>query len=189
MLILTSFGFESPILCRKLREYVKTEEKNVLVIPFAGRSSDECFKAEKNFLISYGFHPDKIHYVSALEDLKKADYIYVPGGSTFKLLSEVQRLGLCEKIRELIEGGAVYIGSSAGAELSCCDLQYVSVLEDDNFGIIDFDGLGMVEDIIIPHSDQVPVSVKMRCRAFGRQLICIPNDGAAIYSGSEFELI
>src|SRR3989344_8897218 len=48
-------------------------------------------------------------------DINSYDAMYVCGGNTFYLLSEVRRTGFDKKIIDFINSGKVYIGESAGS--------------------------------------------------------------------------
>jgi dipeptidase E len=51
--------------------------------------------------------------------VRNAQAVVVGGGSTWKLLRDVRRLGLLDAIRDRIRAGAPYAGWSAGANLAC----------------------------------------------------------------------
>ena len=57
------------------------------------------------------------------DELKKAldghDIVLVEGGNTFYLLKIVRESGFANVIKDLIEKGVVYIGSSAGSYITC----------------------------------------------------------------------
>src|SRR5205085_3105661 len=51
--------------------------------------------------------------------VEKAQAIYVGGGNTFRLLDQVQRMGIVETIRARVRAGMPYVGISAGTNLAC----------------------------------------------------------------------
>lgn len=57
------------------------------------------------------------------DELKKAldgyDIVMVEGGNTFYLLKAVRESGFANVIKEMIEKGVVYVGSSAGSYITC----------------------------------------------------------------------
>ena len=57
--------------------------------------------------------------VVTIEDLDRADALFVGGGNTFRLLKKLQVGNLLDPIRERVRGGLPYIGSSAGSMISC----------------------------------------------------------------------
>lgn len=184
MLVFTSFGFRAPIVKEKLRDVIVPENKTILIIPFAGYNPISCALNEKNGLIDFGFKEENIYICSDRSSFERAySYIYVPGGNTFKLLSIMQSMQLMESVKRAVEKGTIYIGVSAGAELATSNLEYVSLLEDNNYSLVDYKGLSLIRDVIIPHADQYQVSERMRS-VFGNKqsthILRIANDEVAI---------
>lgn len=188
MLIFTSFGFRSPIVSEKLKGELETKGKSVLIVPFAGFNEINCAAREKAGLCEFGFEEENVFICQSKESIDCTyDYIYVPGGDTFKLLKAVREKGLMEPLRNMVEEGSIYIGVSAGAELATQNLEYVKFLEDNNYSIDNFDGLGLVEDIILPHYDQRGIFDKLCCASTGdvkRKIVGINNDGVVIYDSA-----
>lgn len=79
-----------------------------------------------------------------------AEAFFVGGGNTFRLLDRVIRMGLLEPIRRAVqEGGAVYAGASAGANLAC-----PSIATTNDMPIVQpptFEALGLVPFQLNPH--------------------------------------
>ena len=184
MLVFTSFGFRAPIVKEKLRDVIDPKNKTILIIPFAGYNPISCALNEKNGLIDFGFKEDNIYICSDLSSFERAyNYIYVPGGYTFKLLSTMQSMQLMESVKRAVENGATYIGVSAGAELATVNLEYVRFLEDNNYSLVDYNGLSLVREIIIPHADQHRLSEQMRSVFDTKQsthILRIANDEVAV---------
>ena len=74
----------------------------------------------------------------SVEELNRFDVIVFGGGDASVLLGEINRTGLCDNIKQAIENGLIFLGISAG-----------SMIAAGNFS----DGLGYLENPIIPHSD------------------------------------
>ena len=189
MYIFTSFGFRAPIVREKLEGLLDTRNKSVLVLPFAGFNTESCAENEKNGLVAFGFEAENVFICAGREAFaRKYDYIYLPGGYTFKLLSAMQSLNIMETLRQAVIGGATYIGASAGAEVASSDLEYVKLFEDNDYSCTDFIGLSLVDEVIIPHSDQHRVSEEMHAflgDARRRGFLMIPNDGVILYELTE----
>lgn len=187
MLILTSYGFRVPVVAEKLRRLVETKNKTVLVVPFAAFNNESCAKREKEGLTEFGFEAESIFVYDKEnpENNKKADYVYVPGGNTFKLLYEMKQCGAIEVIRDMVKSGSTYIGASAGAEAATVDIEYVTALEDNNYQFDDYRALGFTDDIIIPHSDQRDHHLMAVCRGLAerkRMAVGIGNDKVHVYN-------
>jgi dipeptidase E len=64
------------------------------------------------------------------KDLEKVDIVFVAGGNSFYLLEKVLESGFDKIIKELVERGVTYVGSSAGAILAGPSIEPVKTLDD-----------------------------------------------------------
>ncbi len=89
------------------------------------------------------------------ELLKDKNAIYVEGGNTFYLLKAVRESGFDKVIKELIEKGVVYIGSSAGSYITCPTIEMATWKkpgeEKERFGVIDLTAMNLVPFLIKAH--------------------------------------
>lgn len=87
--------------------------------------------------------------------LEPAQIIFVAGGNTTYLFEHAHASGFSRMIRELLAGGRLYIGSSAGSILAGPTVE--PFMEDDlpelpkGFVLRNSKGLGLVDDVILPH--------------------------------------
>lgn len=83
-------------------------------------------------------------------DIQDAELILVGGGNTFQLLRECRRRGLLARIRARVrDGGARYLGWSAGANLAC-----PTIMTTNDMPIVDpggFDALALIAFQLNPH--------------------------------------
>ena len=91
------------------------------------------------------------------DQLQKAldghDIVMVEGGNTFYLLKAVRESGFESVIKDLIEKGVVYIGSSAGSYIACPSIVMATWSNRgfDRCGITDYTAMNLVPFLIKAH--------------------------------------
>lgn len=84
---------------------------------------------------------------------KDKNVIHIEGGNTFYLLKAIRETGFAEILKELLNEGKIYIGTSAGAYVMCPTIE-VSDWNDetvDRFGVSDFTALNYVPFLLKVH--------------------------------------
>ncbi|NER18610.1 dipeptidase PepE [Spongiivirga citrea] len=115
-------------------EYLKEElsilfknAKKILFIPYArpnGISHKHYTNAVGVALLSIGKPVDGIHdFDNPTEAIQKAEAIFVGGGNTFLLVKTLHDLNLLSVLREKIEEGTPYLGTSAGSNICGVTMQ------------------------------------------------------------------
>jgi dipeptidase E len=87
--------------------------------------------------------------VVGVDDLDRADALFVGGGNTFRLLNTLYGGGLLDPIRERVRGGMPYIGSSAGTNITAPTIKTTN-----DMPVVwppSLDALGFVSFQINPH--------------------------------------
>ncbi|MFH0873951.1 MAG: Type 1 glutamine amidotransferase-like domain-containing protein [Candidatus Komeilibacteria bacterium] len=93
---------------------------------------------------------------SELRDLlKNKDLVFVEGGNSFYLLKAIRQSHFDIVIRDLIDHGVVYIGSSAGAYVACPTIEMSAWRHDrySHYDLKDLTGMGLVPFIVTVHYD------------------------------------
>lgn len=197
-LLLSSFGFRSPIMREKFAMVIKNDitlrNKTCLVLPYAGFNLENTFQNEKNGLIEFGFSPENIIFVKNREDITRyiPDYIYVPGGDPFKLLDAIRKMGIMTDIVECVtKRHTVYIGVSAGADIATKSIEYVTNLEDNNvIRNMEFEALGLIQEGILCHADHYSYSTVRVCReAVGNKILTIADDQLLTFINGEWNYV
>ncbi|MEI8232963.1 MAG: Type 1 glutamine amidotransferase-like domain-containing protein [bacterium] len=85
------------------------------------------------------------------QDLSTYQIIFVAGGNTFYLLDHVRKSGFDVVIKELLQLGVIYVGSSAGSIIMCPTIEFFRSLDMPSPEMTDFRGLGIFNQLIIPH--------------------------------------
>lgn len=194
MILLSSYGLCSPIVAEKARKYIKPEDKTVLIIPFAGFSNASTAAREINKgLIPFGFKMENIIVADINEPEKnkdvEPDFLYIPGGNPFKLLSEAQKCDLIPWISNLVKNGGSIWGISAGADFCCKDMSYLKLVEDSDYPLDNYIGLDIVKDKkVLCHVDQRPMSLLQQVKDYDeRGIIFLRNDELYVIEEGEYE--
>jgi dipeptidase E len=143
-------------------EFLGTDPKSLTVgfVPTAADPyNDKWFvEADKKALVDIGLKVKEIDIKNKTEnelreEFKGADIIFVAGGNTFYLLRETKKSGFDKIVKECVDKGVVYVGSSAGAYLACPTIEASTWKhhDSDHFSITDFTALNLVPFLITAH--------------------------------------
>ncbi len=133
----------------------------ILFIPYArpgGISHDNYTQIARDAFQKIDLHVKGIHeFESATEAIKQADGIFTGGGNTFVLLSQLYKNNCIETLRDAVNSGIPYLGTSAGSNI--CGL---TINTTNDMPIVyppSFKALGLVPFNINPHYlDPIPNS-------------------------------
>jgi len=96
--------------------------KRLLFVPFALHDREAYTRKVRERLAPLGIAVDGLRIEDDSSDAKAAvaaaEAVFVGGGNTFRLLSEIYRLELREPLYERVTAGLPYVGSSAGTNLA-----------------------------------------------------------------------
>lgn len=141
-----------------------SETDSILFIPYArtnGISHDAYTAHTQKGFESLEKKVIGIHtYSDPVQAINEAKGIFTGGGNTFLLVSELYKNGLISPLKEKIENGLPYLGTSAGANITGITMQTTN-----DMPIIyppSFETLGLVPFNINPHyQDPIPESKHM----------------------------
>lgn len=115
-------------------------------------------RADKSSMTDLGYELEDYTLTDKTKDevakaLEKVDGIIMAGGNTFYLLWKIQQSDSVELIREFVENGGVYIGSSAGSIVAGPDIYVTREKKEIDAipEIKDFKGLGITDLLVQPH--------------------------------------
>jgi dipeptidase E len=117
----TSFGSGYLDHCEdEIISFLGDEVKEITFIPYALPNRDGyTFKAMARFQ-KMGFRSRSLHGSDdPLKMVNEAEVFFVGGGNTFYLLKSLYDHCLMEAIRNKVENGTPYIGTSAGSNVAC----------------------------------------------------------------------
>ena len=131
--------------------YVTTANK-------VSRDSRDFFDNYKNKVRAEGYNFEEIDIEGKSEEelrnfFKNKNVIHIEGGNTFYLLKVIKETGFDKILKDLLNEGKVYIGTSAGSYVTCPTIEVSSWNEDgkDRFGITDFTALNLIPFILKVH--------------------------------------
>jgi dipeptidase E len=127
--------------------------KEVLFIPYArpsGKTHDEYTAIAKKGFESIGIAIRGIHeFKSPIEAVNNAQGIFTGGGNTFLLVKQLYENKLISAIKNVVENGTPYFGTSAGSNVTG-----LTVKNTNDMPIVyppSFDSLGLINFNINPH--------------------------------------
>jgi dipeptidase E len=124
--------------------------KRVLFVPFALYDRDKYAARAQQRFAKMGYDVSSVHTAAnPAQAVKDTEAIFIGGGNTFRLLKALYESDLLGAIRERVESGMPYIGSSAGSNVAG-----PSIRTTNDMPIVEppsFDALGLVSFQINPH--------------------------------------
>lgn len=126
------------------------ELKRVLFVPFALFDRDKYAATARARFQKMGYELTSIHTAAnPVQAVKETDAMFIGGGNTFRLLKTLYEFDLLDVIRETVDAGMPYIGSSAGSNMACPTIRTTN-----DMPIVQppsFNALGLVSFQINPH--------------------------------------
>lgn len=178
----------------------KPQQTKLAVIPnakdyYAKRARDYKIGAVLDFLKDLGYATELVdlrdyeQYTLKIK-LQNSDALWVSGGNTFCLRYEMKRSGFENIIEELLDRGLVYGGESAGAIVVGPTLKGVELADEPAFAEEElYQGLKIVENLIIPHADNLTfgAAIKDMIKKYqnNSKAVILNDDQAYIFDGAK----
>ncbi|MBD3583248.1 dipeptidase PepE [Flavobacterium selenitireducens] len=128
-------------------------KKKLLFVPYArpgGISHDDYTVRAKLAFESIGIEVSGLHeYENPVDAVRAAEAIFVGGGNTFLLVSQLYRFKVMDELAEAVKNGTPYLGSSAGSNITGLTMQNTN-----DMPIVyppDFRTLGLIPFNLNPH--------------------------------------
>lgn len=178
-IVLTSCGIIDSKLKEEFYSLLKKDINQVkllyITIAVDGeKDSDRTWLYEEYAtILDLGIKEENITEYKYQENINFCDYdaIYMIGGNTFYLLKELREKHLDEKIKEAINNGVIYIGSSAGSIILGKTIETALPYDDNWVNLEDFKGLNVVDGIIIPHANRKQDFIKEAKEKYNDRII------------------
>src|SRR5262249_49901801 len=103
----------------EIRDFL-SELTRVLFVPFALFDRDKYVATAQARFQKMGYELTSIHTAAnPVQAVQETDAMFIGGGNTFRLLKALYEFDLLDVIRERVDAGMRYIGSSAGSNMAC----------------------------------------------------------------------
>lgn len=153
-----------------------------------GARDNFFFENVKSMILNEGYDISEIDIESKTREelrnfFKDKNVIHMEGGNTFYLLKAIRDTGFAEILKELLEDGRIYIGTSAGAYIMCpsIDVSNWDKTGKSRFGVIDFTALNYVPFVLKAHyTNDQEIKIKEGMRDL-KYPIRILKDGQGIF--------
>ena len=142
----------------EILDFLGHDVARVLFVPYAIGDWDGYAEKARPPFEHFGYTLDAIHETAdARAAVHNAEAVFIGGGNTFRLLDTLYDQDLLGVIRERVEAGMPYMGSSAGTNVACLTIKTTN-----DMPIVyppSFEALGLVPFNINPHyHDSDPTS-------------------------------
>ncbi len=122
-------------------------------------SDDSWYQDDRRSLIENGFNIFDYTITGKSEadirhDLSDIDAMYISGGNEFYLKQQANKNNFGQFVREFVESGKPYIGTSAGSIIMAPDMTpalHITDIKNCPEPITDFTGFGIVDFLLMPH--------------------------------------
>ncbi len=178
---------------------------NELTVAFVPTAADPYkdkwyIKEDRDALVKVGFKVFDLDIKDKTEkeiriDLNRANIIFVAGGNSFYLLEKSNESGFPKAVKDFVDQGKDYIGSSAGSVLAGPNIQPVDVFDDpkDAPNLKSTKGLGLTDIVILPHygdMKELPLFNKVIRKWESKYtLVTITNDQLVFISDTEIKIL
>ncbi|MDD2647023.1 MAG: Type 1 glutamine amidotransferase-like domain-containing protein [Patescibacteria group bacterium] len=114
---------------------------------------------------------------------KDKNVVYIEAGNTFYLLKAIRETGFADILKELLDEGRVYVGTSCGSYIMCPTIEVANWNQDgkDKFGITDYTALNYVPFVLKVHyNDDKEESVRRNLKNLKHPLHIL-RDGQGMF--------
>ena len=161
-IFLTSCGIINNKIKKEFYNIITKDAKDLKVLYITTASDGEAdldktwMEEEFQTILDLGILKENIteHKIGNEININEFDVMYMMGGNTFYLLNIIRKTGFDKNIKEFINSGKIYVGSSAGSEILGNSIDVAIGYDDNNVNMTDFTGLKIVDGLIIPHCNR-----------------------------------
>ena len=144
--------------------FLGREVQRILFVPYAIQNCETYAQTVRERVSALGYALDSVHTATGHDGARaavaRAQAIFIGGGNTFRLLTELYAYSLIDAIRARVGQGMPYMGASAGSNVAC-----ITIKTTNDMPIVHpptFDALALVPFNLNPHyQDPVEGSTHM----------------------------
>ncbi len=137
----------------EIKDFLGNNIKTVTFVPYArpsGITQDEYTAKARDRYEKMGYKLISVHETDdPIKQINKAEAVFIGGGNSFVLLHDLQQSGIIPAIREKVQAGMPYIGTSAGSNVACPTIKTTNDMPIHE--VANFDALDLVPFQINPH--------------------------------------
>lgn len=177
--------------------------KKAIFIPTAGDPYDnkDFIETDRIALEKYGLDVVEMDIKNKNEEeIRKtivgADIVLVAGGDTFYLMEKLKESRADKIIKEFVERGGIYIGSSAGSIICCPTIEGAEEFDNPNLApkLDNFNGLGIFRNVIIPHAQKEKYFERIRraterLDSKGFKVYPLTDDDVLFFDGNSYIIL
>ena len=157
-----------------------SKKHNCLLIGYADDWGD--FYSESNTLLLESLNFNVFHLDENYKFEDKIDMIFVKGGNTTQLIDYLKQYNQFEKIKEMVNGGVVFAGQSAGAIVAGSETEWTLESEPydvdikKKYGKEALKGFGFINKLIFVHASRFRFPFNEEIKNAGRMDFKVKND-------------
>ena len=144
-IFLTSCGIINNEIKKEFYNVITKDVKDIKVLYITTASDGEAdsdktwMEEEFQTILDLGILKENIteHKIGNEININEFDVMYMMGGNTFYLLNIIRKTGFDKNIKEFINSGKIYVGSSAGSEILGNSIDVALGYDDNNVIIIE----------------------------------------------------
>lgn len=168
-IVLSSCGIRNEDFKERFYQLISKEDlcnAKVLYITTAvdGEADDnkDWVYEEYKTILNLGIKEENIteYKIGSFVNIDDFDIIYMMGGNTIYLLDMVRKYNFGEVIKDFINKGKIYIGSSAGSQIIGSTIDLNKIYETNNVNMTDFTAIGIVDKEVVPHANKKEALLK-----------------------------
>ncbi len=196
-IVLTSCGIINEDVKKEFYKLLNKEIENIKVLYITtaidGEDDSDTSWIEEEFqtILNLGIKKENIKEYKMDYDINLSlfDMIYMMGGNTFYLLKKIRDTKFDIKLKEAINNGLIYVGSSAGSIVLGNTIELALAYDKNDVNLTDFTGLKLIDGIIVPHANRKQEFIKEKKKQYKEKIYAVHDEHGVIVNNNELKEI